>query len=100
MNPYRIENKPIVDADVEAAFQWYEGEEEGLGYEFLNELRAAYHRIQDGPSKYKLLRSGIRRAMTRRFPYAVYFSIQGDVIVVLGVLHAARDPAVWQRRIE
>ncbi len=79
MKSYRLENKPIVDADVEAAFQWYEGEEEGLGYEFLDELRAAYQRIEDGPLKYQVLRSGIRRAMTRRFPYAIYFSVEGEV---------------------
>ena len=72
MSSYRIENKHIVDAEVEAAFKWYESEEPGLGYEFLDELRAAYHRIQDEPLKYQLLRSGIRRAMTRRFPYAIY----------------------------
>lgn len=100
MKRYPLKNKPIVDADVEAAFQWYEGEEEGLGYEFLDELRAAYRRIEDGPLKYQVLRSGIRRAMTRRFPYSIYFSVEGNVIVVLAVLHTARDPAVWQRRIE
>ena len=71
-----------------------------LAYEFLDELRAAYYRIQDGPMKYQLLRSGIRRAMTRRFPTSIYFSVKGKVIVVLAVLHAAREPAVWQRRIE
>lgn len=100
MKPYRLKNKPVVDADIEAAFQWYEGEEAELGYEFLEELRAAYQRIQNGPLKYQVLRSGIRRAITKRFPYAIYFSIEGDVIVVLAVIHAARDPAVWQRRIK
>ncbi|HJZ68222.1 MAG TPA: type II toxin-antitoxin system RelE/ParE family toxin [Blastocatellia bacterium] len=72
---HRLKSNPIVDADVEAAFQWYESEKEGLGYEFLDELRAAYRRIRDGPLKYQVLRSGIRRAMTRRFPYAIYFSV-------------------------
>lgn len=100
MKSYRIENNPIVDSDLEAAFEWYEGEEPGLGYEFLDEVRDTYYRIQDGPLKYELLRSGIRRALTRRFPYAVYFSIEGEVIVVLAVLHAARAPAAWQNRID
>ena len=99
MKPYQIEDKPIVDADVEAAFEWYESEEPGLGYKFLDELRATYYRIQDGPLKYQLLRSGVRRALTRRFPYAVYFSIEAEVILVLAVLHAAREPAAWQRRL-
>jgi len=97
---YQIKAEPSVDADVEAAFDWYEGEQEGLGLEFVDELRAVYLRIVDGPLKYVEMRSGIRRALTRRFPYAVYFSIEETVVVVLAVLHAARDPAEWQRRVE
>jgi plasmid stabilization system protein ParE len=68
-------------------FYWYEAEEPGLGIEFLDELRAAYDRIAEGPFKYQELRSGVRRALTRRFPYSIYFSVEGDVIVVLAVLH-------------
>ena len=68
------------------------------GLEFLDELRATYDRIADGPLKYQLIRSGIRRALLRRFPYAVYFAVEEDILVVLAVLHASRDPAEWQRR--
>jgi plasmid stabilization system protein ParE len=42
--------------------------------------------------------SGIRRALLRRFPYAVYFAVERDVVVILAVLHVSRDPAEWQRR--
>lgn len=48
---------------------------------------------------YQELRSGIRRALTRQFPYAAYFSIEGETILILAVLHTARDPAEWQQRI-
>ena len=41
MKRYAIEAEPAVESDVEAAFNWYEGEESGLGFEFLEELRAA-----------------------------------------------------------
>ena len=97
MNERHLLSEPPTDLDVEAAFEWYENERPGLGLEFLDELRAAYERIVDGPLKYQLLRSGIRRALLRRFPYAVYFAIEDDVAVVLAVLHDNRDPAEWQR---
>lgn len=77
MIEYRLVSEPSVDLDVEAAFEWYENEQPGLGMEFLDELRAIYNRIADGPLKYQDLRGGIRRALLRRFPYAVYFAIQG-----------------------
>jgi toxin ParE1/3/4 len=94
---YRLISEPRADLDVDAAFGWYENERSGLGLEFLDELRTVYDRMVDGPLKYQELRSGIRRALLRRFPYAVYFVIEGAVVVVLAVLQATRDPAVWQR---
>lgn len=99
MRQYTLEATPAVEIDIEAAFDWYEREEAGLGFEFLNQLRAAYLRILDHPFGYQDKRSGIRRALTRQFPYAIYFSVEEHVIVILAVLHTARDPAVWQKRI-
>ena len=81
MKQYRFEAEAAVESDVESAFDWYEMEEPGLGVEFLDQLRA------------------VRRALTRQFPYAIYFSIEDDTILILAVLHTARDPAEWQQRI-
>ena len=99
MKSYRLEATAGADLDVEAAFDWYESEEPGLGYDFLDELRVAYQRIMDHPLGYQDLRSGIRRALTRRFPYGVYFSVERETIIIVAVLSTARDPAEWQRRI-
>jgi plasmid stabilization system protein ParE len=96
---YRLLSDAGADADIEAAFEWYESEQPKLGFEFLDEIRATYSRILDGPFKYQELRSGIRRALTRRFPYGIYFSVEDDLIVVIAVLDIARDPAEWQFRI-
>ena len=99
MNRYHLLSDIASDADLEAAFEWYESEQPELGFEFLDEVRAAYTRILDGPFKYQELRSGIRRALTRRFPYAIFFTIEDDLIIVLAILDTARDPAEWQSRI-
>jgi len=94
---YQLISEPPVDLDVEAAFEWYDNERPGVGLEFLDQLRATYNRVADGPLKYQDLRGGIRCALLRRFPYAVYFAIEAAIVVVV-VLHASRDPAEWQRR--
>ena len=100
MSRYRLLSDAAADADIEAAFEWYESEQPELGFEFLNEVRATYNRILDGPFKYQELRSGIRRALTRRFPYGVYFSVEDDhIVVIIAVLDTARDPAEWQFRV-
>ncbi len=98
MTAHRLVAEPRADLDVAATFDWYEKEQGGLGRAFLAELGAAYDRIAGGPLVYQDLRAGIRRALLRRFPYAVYFAIESDAIVVLAVLHVGRDPAEWQGR--
>jgi plasmid stabilization system protein ParE len=98
VSEHRLTSQPPVDLEVEAAFEWYERERPGLGVEFLDELRATYGRVAHGPLRYQEVSDGIRRALLRRFPYAVYFAIEADLIVVVAVLHASREPAEWQRR--
>jgi toxin ParE1/3/4 len=98
VSAYRLVAQPRADLDVVAAYQWYESERAGLGMEFLDQLSAAYDRIAEDPLRYQDLESGIRRVLLRRFPYAVYFAIESDLVVILAVLHVSRDPAEWQRR--
>jgi plasmid stabilization system protein ParE len=95
---YRLEAEAAVEFDIESAFGWYESEESGLGLEFLEQLRLVYGRIRDNPLGYEEQRSDIRRGLMRQFPYAVYFSIEDETILILAVLHTARDPAEWQLR--
>ena len=40
----------------------------------------------------------IRRLMTRRFPYGVFYLVEATSVVVLAVFHAKRDPGQWRRR--
>ena len=100
MTPYVLIIGPEAERDVEAAFAWYEGERKGLGTSFTQELRATYARILDRPLGYQVVRSDVRRAMMRRFPYAVFYVVEDDVILVTAVLHTSRNPAAWQRRID
>jgi len=95
---YRLVAEPRANLDVAAAYQWYESERAGLGRQFLDQLEAAYDRIAQDPLEFQDLESGIRRVLLSRFPYAVYFVIESDVMVVLAVLHVSRNPAEWQRR--
>ena len=98
MTEYRLVAEPRADLDVAAAYQWYENERGGLGLELLGEVGATYNRITEDPLQYQDLGSGIRRGLLRRFPYAVYFSVEDDTVVILAALHVSRDPAEWQRR--
>ena len=52
------------------------------------------------PERYPLVRGRARRALLRRFPYAVYFVATPELVSVFACLHARRDPRLWRERSE
>jgi plasmid stabilization system protein ParE len=84
--------------DIAAAAQWYEDQRPGLGFEFTRAVRATLAAIEREPQRYPLARGEVRRALLRRFPYAVYFIADPDRTIVVACLHVRRDPQVWQTR--
>lgn len=81
------------------AAAWYEVQRTGLGVDFISEVEGCIALVSESPFKYAVLYRNIRRALVYRFPYSVYFQIEPDRIRILAVLHARRNPAIWQSRI-
>jgi plasmid stabilization system protein ParE len=79
--------RPEGEADLANARDWYEQQRAGLGAEFLLCVEEVLERINRMPEIYAVVYHGIRRAFTRRFPYAVYYYIERSELVVLGILH-------------
>jgi hypothetical protein len=50
------------------------------------------------PESAPVVHGSFRRALLRRFPYCVFYSIEGEEAVVVGCFHAHRDPEVWRLR--
>ncbi|WP_177167648.1 hypothetical protein [Nitrosomonas marina] len=54
--------------------------------------------IEETPQRYKKVYKNIRRALCKRYPFAVFFMATNQYIVVIGVLHQRLQPRVWQAR--
>ena len=96
--------KPLIvraeaEADLAEAFQWYEQQVRGLGDQFLLCVDAVMASIERNPQLYPVVHKGvIRRALTRRFPYGVFF-VEGERSVsVIAVAHVKRNPRFWKDR--
>lgn len=94
----RLLVRRVAESDVEIAARWYEGERPGLSQRFLKELGHNLARIQEAPAQFTLVSQVVRRALLRRFPYAVYFVVEEEALVVLAILHLRRHPNTWKER--
>lgn len=97
----RLIIRPEAETDITEAALWYDEREAGLGLELTLEVGAAILRAVSNPLIFLRLRGRpeVRRILTRRFPYRVFFIVRADAIVVFAVLHAARHERHWQRRV-
>ena len=87
------------ELDVRDAYDWYASQRAGLGDEFLAALTKTRDHILAYPYSHAVLYRDIRRALLpRRFPYGLFYRIDGDAIMVVACMHARRDPRSWQRR--
>jgi len=66
-----------------------------LGRAFREVVRRTVSRISERPASFPEIADGIHRALTRRFPYAIFFAIEETAVVVLAIKQQAQDPASW-----
>ena len=77
--------------DLQIAHDWYQDQCPGLGGDFLFAIREVLVRLEQNPEAFPLYHREFRRALTRRFPYKVFFQIHGDAVIVFRVLHGAQE---------
>lgn len=95
----RLIIRPEAEAEMTGAFDWYEDRLPGLGSEFLLCVEAVINAIFRAPQQFPHVHKIVRRALTRRFPYEVFFVVDDERVVILSVFHAKRCPKRWRERI-
>lgn len=78
-------------ADLREARDWYETRRQGLGNEFLLAVADALLALEENPERYPIYYRDFRRVLTDRFPYKIFYRIEGQSVIVYRVLHGARD---------
>ena len=66
----------------------------------LAELNTSFENIRERPRRYPIVYAQMRRALTRRFHFSIFFRIveERNEVVIAGVFHQSQDPALWPER--
>ena len=90
--------RPRAEQDVERAAQWYEGRLVGLGTRFIGEIHLTVGRIAERSTAYPTTHRDVRRALVTTFPFAIYYLLRNDDVVVIAVAHTKRHERSWLQR--
>lgn len=89
---------PEAEAEFEAAIDYYEEKEIGLGYDFSIEVHEAISRSVLFPKAWPIIESNTRRTLVKRFPFGILYSKENGDIYILAVMNLHRDPDYWKHR--
>ena len=88
---WRVLIRPNAETDLREAWSWYESQRAGLGDELLLEICAAIQLLENDPERRPIYYRSFRRLLARRFPYKIFYRIEGDRVIVFRILHAKRE---------
>ena len=68
---YKLIVRPEAEIDLSDAFNWYENNRVGLGYDFLLQIDAGFHFIIRNPDAHSVEYKGTKKHLIKRFPYKI-----------------------------
>ena len=90
---------PSARDDLADGVAFYERQEEGLGTYFLESLFSDIDSLRLYAGVHRRV-YGFHRLLSKRFPYAVYYSKERDTASVRAVLDCRRDPDWIRARLK
>lgn len=87
------------EADLLDGFAFYEGQQRGIGSYFLDSLYADIDSLALYAGIHPKPFGHLHRALAKRFPFAIYYDLQGELITVVAVLDCRQNPASIGKRL-
>ena len=94
----RVAYHRLAASELIKSAQFYERRRALLGEEFLSEVEAALERILSCPECGRASVHATRSYRLRRFPFRIFYRLQGETIQVVALAHLSRRPGYWTRR--
>lgn len=89
---------PSARDDLADGFQFYENQEAGLGSYFLESLFSDIDSLHLYAGIHRVV-FGSHRLLSKRFPYAIYYTKESEVVFVQAVLDCRRNPTFHRHRL-
>jgi plasmid stabilization system protein ParE len=90
---------PEAEGDLDEAYAWFEAQRVGRGEDFLVRVDACLRAICRFPEMPATVHKGYRKALVRRFPYAIFYEYEGVTVTVYCIHQTSRDPQRWRNRL-
>lgn len=90
---------PSALGDLAAGFNFYQSQSEGVGDYFRRQLAAEIESLREIAGVHRKI-LGYHRALSKRFPYAIYYTVTDNAVTIHAILDLRRNPERIRRRLQ
>jgi hypothetical protein len=99
MKTYTVLTSKFADEDLRKSEEFYELQAENLGVYFFDTLIADIESLSFYGGIH-VKHFGFYRMLAKRFPYAIYYYIKDDLVIVIGVLDLRSKPSTNYKKLQ
>ena len=85
--------------EYEEATVYYSKISRELAVSFIDLVEKGIKKIREHPEAWQVVEEDVRRHLIKRFPFGIYYTIEGDHILIVAVMHMSRQPGYWKKRL-
>ena len=96
----KIRISSAASQDLIEGYRFYENQKENLGSYYLDSLYSDIDSLEIYAGIHPIYFEKYYRALSKRFPFAVYYKIENNDIFIYAVLDCRKDPAWIRERLK
>ncbi len=93
----KLELLDLAQGDLIDGYHFYESQETGLGNYFLDTLYSDIDSLRFFGGIHRKAYKNLHRALSKRFPFAIYYTLESETVRVRSVVDCRRNPS-WVRQ--
>ena len=95
----KIRILPNAETDLELGADFYESQRAGLGEYFITSLISDVESLKSHAGIHEQYR-GFHRAISKRFPFAIYYRVRNNTVEIYAVLDCRQSPKTTDNRLQ
>ena len=99
MKNYALSLTDLSQEDIYSSQEFYEEQSPNLGVYFYDSIIVDLDALKFYAGIHQKY-FGFYRMITKRFPYAIYYDIKDELVIVHAVLHTRRDLSFIEKRLD
>ena len=86
-------------SEMNQAIDYYNHQLPGLGFRFFQEISSSIKLITTFPEGWIKISENTRRSIIKGFPYAIYYALEDEEIIITAIANLHRNPESYKNRM-